>query len=135
MTSYKVDEQSAREHWCRIEGNLAIPANPRESSFAHRSGSSRYSPRNRFVAHAARRGAIATLLIDLLTPEEEELDLQGTRRLRFDIDLLARRVELAAIGFLTYRLTERQNPGFLAPAHWRPRQLSRPLAIRSLSLP
>jgi putative phosphoribosyl transferase len=59
--------------------------------FAHGSGSSRHSPRNRFVAAALREGGLATLLVDLLSPAEEEEDLR-TRRLRFDIELLAARL-------------------------------------------
>lgn len=59
--------------------------------FAHGSGSSRHSPRNRHVAAVLNQGSIGTLLADLLTEEEEILDLQ-TAELRFDIDLLARRL-------------------------------------------
>ena len=59
--------------------------------FAHGSGSSRHSSRNRFVAGALRAGGLATLLIDLLTPEEEAVDLR-TAHLRFDIGLLAGRL-------------------------------------------
>ena len=59
--------------------------------FAHGSGSSRHSPRNRHVAEALHRGSIATLLADLLTEDEEALD-QHTAELRFDIGLLARRL-------------------------------------------
>src|ERR671911_3111660 len=59
--------------------------------FAHGSGSGRHSPRNRYVAEVLREAGLATLLIDLLTPEEEEVDLR-TRRLRFDIGLLADRL-------------------------------------------
>src|SRR5271166_683135 len=59
--------------------------------FAHGSGSSRHSPRNRHVADVLNRGAIGTVLIDLLTPEEEAVDLQ-TAELRFDIPLLGRRL-------------------------------------------
>jgi putative phosphoribosyl transferase len=59
--------------------------------FAHGSGSGRFSPRNRYVAHHLQQGGIATLLIDLLMPDEE-LD----RRNVFDIDLLAHRVLLAS---------------------------------------
>ncbi len=58
--------------------------------FAHGSGSGRFSPRNRFVAHHLQQGGIATLLIDLLTEDEAE-----DRRNVFDIDLLADRVLLA----------------------------------------
>ncbi|HLE84052.1 MAG TPA: dienelactone hydrolase family protein [Thermoanaerobaculia bacterium] len=59
--------------------------------FAHGSGSSRFSPRNRYVAGVIRDAGIGTLLFDLLTPDEEAVDLR-TRALRFDIDLLARRL-------------------------------------------
>ncbi|HEX6199984.1 MAG TPA: dienelactone hydrolase family protein [Thermoanaerobaculia bacterium] len=59
--------------------------------FAHGSGSSRFSPRNRYVAGVIREAGVGTLLFDLLTPEEEAVDLR-TRALRFDIDLLARRL-------------------------------------------
>jgi pimeloyl-ACP methyl ester carboxylesterase len=59
--------------------------------FAHGSGSSRFSPRNNYVAGVLRQRHFSTLLIDLLTKEEEIVDLQ-TRQLRFDIELLATRV-------------------------------------------
>jgi pimeloyl-ACP methyl ester carboxylesterase len=59
--------------------------------FAHGSGSSRNSPRNRFVAGVINRAGFGTLLMDLLTEEEERVD-EMTRELRFDIDLLGRRV-------------------------------------------
>jgi pimeloyl-ACP methyl ester carboxylesterase len=59
--------------------------------FAHGSGSSRLSPRNRYVAGVLQQAGCATLLIDLLTPEEEEAE-RWTRHLRFDIGLLAQRL-------------------------------------------
>jgi len=59
--------------------------------FAHGSGSSRHSPRNRHVANILNRGAIGTILIDLLTEEEEALDVR-TAELRFDIGMLGRRL-------------------------------------------
>jgi putative phosphoribosyl transferase len=59
--------------------------------FAHGSGSSRLSPRNRYVASALNDGGLATLLVDLLTPEEERID-DITGELRFDISLLAERL-------------------------------------------
>jgi putative phosphoribosyl transferase len=75
-----------------LEGALSIPANAQGIVlFAHGSGSSRHSPRNRYVAKVLREGGLATLLIDLLTAEEEVVDRQ-TAELRFDIDLLARRL-------------------------------------------
>lgn len=60
--------------------------------FAHGSGSSRHSPRNQQVAARLRQEGLATLLMDLLTPEEDEID-RHTRELRFDIELLARRLQ------------------------------------------
>lgn len=59
--------------------------------FAHGSGSSRFSPRNRLVAKILQQSGMATLLLDLLTPEEGQIDMR-TSELRFDISLLAERV-------------------------------------------
>src|SRR5919202_6796978 len=76
----------------KLEAKLSIPRNAQGIViFAHGSGSSRHSPRNRYVAQVLQNEGIATLLIDLLTEEEEEIDLQ-TRHLRFDIGLLAKRL-------------------------------------------
>jgi putative phosphoribosyl transferase len=66
--------------------------------FAHGSGSSRFSPRNRRVAKVLRDGGLTTLLVDLLTPAEEEVDLR-TGQIRFDIPLLAERL-VGAIDWL-----------------------------------
>ncbi len=86
-----------------LEGALAIPAGATGIVlFAHGSGSSRHSPRNRYVAEALLEAGLATLLIDLLTTAEEHED-DRTARLRFDIRLLAGRV-VAATDWL------RQNP-------------------------
>jgi dienelactone hydrolase len=75
-----------------LDGDLGIPDRPAGLVlFAHGSGSSRHSPRNRFVARALEGQNLATLLIDLLTPEEEAVDIR-TAALRFDIPLLARRL-------------------------------------------
>jgi len=75
-----------------LEGDLVVP----ESAFgivlfAHGSGSSRHSSRNRYVARTLQQSGLATLLMDLLTSEEEQIDMQ-TGHLRFDIPLLARRL-------------------------------------------
>ncbi|WP_089093818.1 dienelactone hydrolase family protein [Nodularia sp. NIES-3585] len=76
----------------KLEGNLVIPDTARGIVvFAHGSGSSRHSPRNRYVARVLQQAGLATLLIDLLTHEEEAIDLI-TRQLRFDIELLASRL-------------------------------------------
>ena len=75
----------------RLEGIVSVPEDPHGLVvFVHGSGSSRHSPRNQFVAQMLQEGGLATLLFDLLTAYEEEID-QRTRHLRFDIDLLARR--------------------------------------------
>jgi putative phosphoribosyl transferase len=75
-----------------LDGDLAISDNPTGIVlFAHGSGSSRFSPRNRHVAGILQVAGLATLLMDLLTPQEERVDaLSG--HLRFDIGLLADRL-------------------------------------------
>ena len=78
-----------------IEGDLRLPRDARGLVlFAHGSGSSRHSPRNRMVADVLNVDGLATLLFDLLTPAEEAVDLR-TRNLRFDIALLAERLLIA----------------------------------------
>jgi len=73
-------------------GDLVVPGSAGGVVlFAHGSGSSRHSPRNRYVAQVLQRACLATLLMDLLTPDDEALDAQ-TAALRFDIELLARRL-------------------------------------------
>jgi dienelactone hydrolase len=73
-------------------GNLHIPDEAAALVlFAHGSGSSRHSPRNQFVAHTLNNAGLATLLFDLLTPEEESIDAR-TAELRFNIGLLAERL-------------------------------------------
>ncbi len=75
-----------------LDGDLTLPeAAGGVVLFAHGSGSSRHSPRNRFVAHALQQACVGTLLFDLLTVEEETVDLY-TAHLRFDIGLLAARL-------------------------------------------
>jgi putative phosphoribosyl transferase len=76
----------------QLEGNLIIPNTATGIVlFAHGSGSGRHSPRNQYVAEVLHQNGLATLLIDLLTQEEEAIDLI-TRHLRFDIPLLASRL-------------------------------------------
>lgn len=76
-----------------LEGHIHLPAHASGIVlFAHGSGSSRHSPRNQYVAQVIRAAGIGTLLFDLLTPEEEAIDVR-TRSLRFDIQLLAERLE------------------------------------------
>ena len=75
-----------------LSGNLNIPKDAIAIVlFAHGSGSSRHSPRNQFVARTLNEAGLATLLFDLLTQDEEAIDMQA-RELRFNINLLAERL-------------------------------------------
>jgi dienelactone hydrolase len=107
----KAMEGQGEEHLVRVsagpvtlEGNLSLP---KEAGgivlFAHGSGSSRHSPRNRYVARLLNDAKLATLLVDLLTSDEEAIDMR-TGHLRFNIGLLAER--LVAV---TDWLTEQPN--------------------------
>src|SRR4051812_19617580 len=75
----------------RLPGTLSSGDGGALVLFAHGSGSSRHSSRNRRVAQTLQDAGIGTLLFDLLTPDEEEQD-RYTGRLRFDVDLLAQRL-------------------------------------------
>jgi dienelactone hydrolase len=78
-----------------LNADLVVPVDARGIVlFAHGSGSSRHSHRNQFVARTLQQSDFATILMDLLTTEEEHVDNQ-TRELRFDIDLLANRLTSA----------------------------------------
>lgn len=86
------DPITVRTGTTTLEGALIVPDQARGLVvFVHGSGSSRRSPRNRYVARQLRDSGFGTLLFDLLTPEEEGIDLR-TQHLRFDIGLLAKRV-------------------------------------------
>jgi dienelactone hydrolase len=92
-----------------LEGAIAVP----EAAigivlFAHGSGSSRHSPRNRYVAEVLQQAHLATLLMDLLTKEEDAID-QYTRQFRFDIDLLSDRL-VGAIDWLGQNVQTRELP-------------------------
>jgi len=92
-----------------LEGALVVPDGARGVVlFAHGSGSSRHSPRNVHVADELQAGGLGTLLLDLLTPTEEHVDLV-TRELRFDIVLLAERL-VGAIEWLSNQETTRTLP-------------------------
>jgi len=82
-----------------LDGDLRLPADPLGVVvFAHGSGSSRFSSRNKAVAEIIRDMGVGTLLFDLLTKEEESVDVY-TRHLRFDISLLAERL-IAVVDWL-----------------------------------
>ena len=92
-----------------LDGSLSVPDGAAGIIlFAHGSGSSRHSPRNRYVAEELRFGGFGTLLLDLLTPEEEAVD-ERTRELRFDIELLANRL-VATMRWLASEETTRRLP-------------------------
>jgi pimeloyl-ACP methyl ester carboxylesterase len=93
-----------------LDGDLTLPSAGALGLvvFAHGSGSSRFSERNRFVAGELQRHQLGTLLMDLLTAEEEEVD-QRTRHLRFDIPLLASRV-MATLDWLRTQPYARDLP-------------------------
>jgi putative phosphoribosyl transferase len=111
--------QTAEEQLVRVpagsvtlEGKLTLPEGSRAVVlFAHGSGSSRHSPRNRYVARVLNEAKLATLLIDLLTLPEEVIDARTTQ-LRFDIDLLAERLVDATDWFSQFPDTKHLRIGY-----------------------
>lgn len=95
-----------------IKGDLAFVPNSKSLVvFAHGSGSSRLSTRNRFVAEYFNLGTVSTFLFDLLTPQEEEID-HVTRQFRFDIDLLAQRLVMVTQWIRSHKKTEDLKLGY-----------------------
>jgi putative phosphoribosyl transferase len=95
-----------------LDGDLAVPTEAAGVVvFAHGSGSSRHSPRNREVAAGLRARGLGTLLMDLLTTAEEQVDAR-TRELRFDVDLLARRLVGATDWLSSREETRRLRIGY-----------------------
>jgi len=91
-----------------LDGILRIPDHPKGVvAFAHGSGSGRFSPRNQYVARVLETGGFATLLLDLLTPDEAD-----DRRKVFNIDLLADRLLLAQTWLVTHRPTSSLRAGY-----------------------
>lgn len=89
---YREREISIGTNSIELKGNLVVPERARGMVlFAHGSGSSRFSPRNRYVAQTLQRSQLATLLIDLLTTAEEKID-RHTKQYRFDLCLLSERL-------------------------------------------
>lgn len=96
----------------KLHGDLTIPKNAEGIVlFAHGSGSSRHSPRNKYVAEVLQKAGLATLLIDLLTGEEEKVD-DYTAQLRFDIVLLAKRLAGATNWVIKNPNTKNLNIGY-----------------------
>lgn len=95
-----------------LDGELKVPQGASGIVlFAHGSGSSRHSPRNQYVARVIREAGVGTLLFDLLTREEEDIDT-FTRELRFDINLLARRLVAATNWLAAVVKTSHLRPGY-----------------------
>src|SRR5438270_4242676 len=95
-----------------LEGSLSLPHGATVLVlFVHGSGSSRHSPRNQFVARTLNAAGLATLLFDLLTPEEEAVDLR-TAQHRFDISLLAERLVHATRWSLKNPVTHQLRIGY-----------------------
>src|SRR3977135_1975124 len=96
-----------------LDGNLTVPEESRAVVlFAHGSGSSRHSSRNRYVARVLNEAKLATLLIDLLTLDEEVIDAR-TAQLRFDIELLAERLVGATDWLTRFPDTKHLRIGYL----------------------
>jgi putative phosphoribosyl transferase len=111
LTSHPLIDETVRIETTRgrIEGDLIIPENASGAViFAHGSGSSRHSPRNQFVAEALHQRRLGTLLIDLLTGAEEQVDVQTSEH-RFNIELLVERL-LTATGWLSSHVATRDLP-------------------------
>ena len=115
----KIHSSNYRGEPIILEGSLTIPNNAKGIViFAHGSGSSRHSPRNQFVSQALNNDGLATLLVDLLTPEEEETDIRtqkiqckvpGLVLNKFNIKLLSRRL-VAIIDWVILSLTTTTTP-------------------------
>ncbi|HJQ80181.1 MAG TPA: dienelactone hydrolase family protein [Lacipirellulaceae bacterium] len=110
-TKQKIDDRVVRvpAGAVTLEGNFNLPQDARGVVlFAHGSGSGRHSPRNRYVAELLNESKLGTLLVDLLTAEEEAVDMH-TAHLRFDINLLAERL-VGATDWLARDATTRRLP-------------------------
>lgn len=106
MELYKADVEIPVNH-IHLNGILQIPKNANSIVlFAHGSGSSRFSIRNQYVANLLNNNNIATLLVDLLTSAEEEVD-EFTREHRFNIELLASRL-IAATDWISQQSITRE---------------------------
>ena len=112
MTKYRAEEISIALDKVTLQGLLTVP---KDASgivlFAHGSGSGRFSSRNQFVAQTLIEGGIATLLVDLLTVEEEKID-EHTREYRFDIQLLATRLVDLTLWIKNYVKTKQLKVGY-----------------------
>lgn len=95
-----------------LNGDLVLPEEARGLVlFVHGSGSSRFSERNRFVAEKLQQNHLATLLFDLLTDEEEDID-RSTTQYRFDIDLLTERLVAVTDWVINEPITDQLDIGY-----------------------
>jgi putative phosphoribosyl transferase len=109
MQQTRAEEVHVKSGQADLIGDLVCPPDATGVVlFAHGSGSGRHSPRNRFVAGELQQAGLATLLLDLLTEQEESID-QHTGHLRFDIGLLADRLG-AAIAWMERQSTTSKLP-------------------------
>lgn len=105
-------EAQIRADSVSLSGELIVPKDATGIVlFAHGSGSSRHSPRNQYVANVIRDAGVGTLLFDLLSRREEEID-NYTREFRFDINLLARRLVAATNWLAGESETSHLRPGY-----------------------
>jgi putative phosphoribosyl transferase len=124
LQSFRKDEESkmmkkeikVKVGKVELGGFLTIPSQAKSIVkgivlFAHGSGSSRHSPRNQFVARLLNEGGLATLLIDLLSPDEETVDIE-TRELRFNIPFLAKRLAGATDWLVSHPETKHLSIGY-----------------------
>ena len=119
-----------------MQGDLALPDGSHGIVlFAHGSGSSRHSPRNRYVATELREAHLGTLLMDLLTLDEEAVDAR-TSHLRFDVPLLARRVVAATDWLVSEPATGALSVGYFGASTGAAAALvaaaERPDAVRAI---
>lgn len=111
-TARTEDEVRIQAGTVTLHGSLGVPEASRGLvMFVHGSGSSRFSPRNRYVAQVLNEGGLATLLFDLFTREEEDVDAR-TAHLRFDIGFLAARVADATRWVTAHRETRHLRLGY-----------------------
>lgn len=119
-----------------LQGDLKVPQLARGVVlFAHGSGSGRHSPRNQYVAEIFNQAGLATLLLDLLTPDEEEAE-RSTRHLRFNINMLGERLIHATDWLAQSPLTRNLKIGYFGASTGAAAALvaaaDRPKAIRAI---
>ena len=118
-------ENESKHYHSNVELNGILTLHPKQEEkgivvFAHGSGSGRLSPRNQYVASVLHNVGIGTLLVDLLTSEEQKID-ERTREYRFNIRLLATRLAAVTDWLLTQNHETRNantSIGYFGASHW-----------------